>query len=84
MAKQQRNIMIQLVIALCLFNADGIMIEHTYKNSLSDCLKAKREMTRNMEGSLSSTVCGEVEAVIEIDTTGSESKYRIVEILEKG
>ena len=76
--------MIQFVIALCLFNADNILIEHTYKDSMSDCLKAKREMTRNLEGSLSQTMCGEVEAVIELDTTGSESKYRIVEILEKG
>jgi hypothetical protein len=76
--------MIQLVIALCLFNADGILMEHTYKDSMSDCLKSKREMTRNLEGSLSQTMCGEVEAVIEVDTTGSESKYRIVEILEKG
>ena len=42
--------MIQLVIALCLFNADGVMIEHTYKDNLSDCLKSKREMSRNMEG----------------------------------
>lgn len=76
--------MIQLVIALCLFNADNVLIEHTYKDSMSDCLKAKREMTRNLEGSLSQTMCGEVEAIIEIDTVGSESKYRIVEILEKG
>ena len=76
--------MIQLVIALCLFNPDGILIEHTYKDSMSDCLKTKREMTRNLEGSLSQTMCGEVEAVIEVDTTGSESKYRIIEILEKG
>jgi hypothetical protein len=51
---------------------------------MSDCLKSKREMTRNLEGSLSQTMCGEVEAVIEVDTTGSESKYRIVEILKKG
>jgi hypothetical protein len=38
--------MIQIVIALCLFNADGVMIEHTYKDNLSDCLKSKREMSK--------------------------------------
>jgi hypothetical protein len=76
--------MIQLVIALCLFNPDGLLVEHTYKDNMSDCLKTKREMTRNLEGSLSQTMCGEVEAVIEVDTTGSESKYRIIKILEKG
>jgi hypothetical protein len=69
--------MIQLVIALCLFNADGVMIEHTYKDNLSDCLKSKREMSRNMEGSLSSTMCGEVEAIIQIDESGSEPKTNI-------
>ena len=76
--------MIQLVIALCLFNPDGLLVEHTYKDNMSDCLKTKREMTRNLEGSLSQTMCGEVEAVIEVDTTGSEFKYRIIKILEKG
>ena len=76
--------MIQLVIALCLFNPSGVLIEHTYKDSMSDCLKAKREMTRNLEVSLSQTMCGEVKAEVEIDTSGSESKYRIIKILEKG
>ena len=76
--------MIQLVIALCLFNPDSILIEHTYKDNMYDCLKAKREMTRNLEGSLSQIMCGEVEAEVEIDTSGSESKYRIIKIIEKG
>lgn len=76
--------MIQFVIALCLFSPDGILIEHTYKDNMSDCLKAKREMTRNLEGSLSQIMCGEVEAEVEIDTSGSESKYRIIKIIEKG
>ena len=76
--------MIQLVIALCLFNPSGVLIEHTYKDSMSDCLKAKREMTRNLEGSLSQTMCGEVKAEVEIDTSGSDRKYRIIKVLEKG
>ena len=75
--------MVKMVIALCLF-INGELREHRVQDSMSDCLKAKREMTRNLEGSLSQTMCGEVEAIIEVDTTGSESKYRIVEILEKG
>jgi hypothetical protein len=76
--------MIQLVIALCLFNSNGILVEHTYKDNMSNCLKSKREMTRNLEGSLSQIMCGEVEAIIQTDVTGSEPKIRIVEIIEKG
>lgn len=54
----------KLVIALCLFGSNGELLEHTYKTSISDCLKSKRIMERNMNQGVIIT-CGEVEAEIE-------------------
>ena len=54
----------KLVIALCLFGSNGELLEHTYKTSISDCLKSKRIMERNMSQGVIIT-CGEVEAQIE-------------------
>jgi len=39
--------MIETVIALCMFYQGGI-IEHTYKESMSDCLKSKRIASREV------------------------------------
>ena len=54
----------KLVIALCLFGSNGELLEHTYKSSISDCLKSKRIMERNMSQGVIIT-CGEVEAELE-------------------
>jgi hypothetical protein len=54
----------KLVIALCLFGSNGELLEHTYKTSISECLKSKRIMERNMSQGVIIT-CGEVEAQIE-------------------
>jgi hypothetical protein len=54
---------IKVVIALCLFSG-GVLIEHTIQSSLSECLKNKRIMERNMK--TTQIVCGEVEAEIEV------------------
>ena len=54
----------KLVIALCLFGSNGELLEHTYKTSISDCLKSKRIMERNMSQGVIIT-CGEVEAELE-------------------
>ena len=54
----------KVVIALCLFGSNGELLEHTYKTSISDCLKSKRIMERNMSQGVIIT-CGEVEAQIE-------------------
>ena len=54
----------KLVIALCLFGSNGELLEHTYKASISDCLKSKRIMERNMSQGVIIT-CGEVEAELE-------------------
>ena len=53
--------MIQTVIALCLFIA-GNLVEHRYQDSLSTCLKMKREATRNMDMNNKKFMCGEVMA----------------------
>jgi hypothetical protein len=54
----------KLVIALCLFSSNGELLEHTYKTSISECLKSKRIMERNMHQGVIIT-CGEVEAELE-------------------
>ena len=56
--------MIKTVIALLLFS-NGALIEHTMMPSVHDCLKAKREMLRNMSDSVQIT-CAEVQAEIKI------------------
>ena len=56
--------MIKTVIALLLFS-QGVLIEHTVMPTVSDCLKSKREMLRNMSDSVQIT-CAEVQAEIKI------------------
>ena len=53
--------MIKLVFALCLF-INGNLVEHRIQDSLSTCLKMKREATRNMDMKNKQFMCGEVEA----------------------
>jgi len=55
--------MIKIVVALCMM-MNGIVVEHTYKDSLSDCLKSKRIAQRNTNDSVQ-WMCGEVEAIVE-------------------
>jgi len=67
----------KLVFALCLF-INGELVEHRIQDSLSTCLKMKREATRNMEMNNKQFMCGEVEAEIETNIDGSESIKKIV------
>lgn len=67
----------KLVFALCLF-INGELVEHRIQDSLSTCLKMKREATRNMEMNNKKFMCGEVEAEIETNIDGSESIKKIV------
>ena len=67
----------KLVFALCLF-INGELVEHRIQDSLSTCLKMKREATRNMEMNNKQLMCGEVEAEIETNIDGSESIKKIV------
>ena len=69
--------MYQLVFALCLF-INGELIEHRIQDSLSTCLKMKREAQRNMEMNNKQRMCGEVEAEIEENIDGSKTIKKIV------
>ena len=69
--------MYQLVFALCLF-INGELIEHRIQDSLSTCLKMKREATRNMDMQNKQFMCGEVEAEIEENIDGSKSIKKII------
>jgi hypothetical protein len=66
-----------LVFALCLF-INGELIEHRIQDSLSTCLKMKREATRNMDMKNKQFMCGEVEAELETNIDGSKTIKRIV------
>jgi hypothetical protein len=69
--------MIKTVIVLCMLMS-GQVVEHTYKDSLSDCLKSKREATRNTNESVQ-WMCGEMEAIVEEDW--NSGRIRILEIV---
>ena len=69
--------MYQLVFALCLF-INGELIEHRIQDSLSTCLKMKREATRNMDMQNKQFMCGEVEAELETNIDGSKTIKKIV------
>jgi len=69
--------MYQLVFALCLF-INGELIEHRIQDSLSTCLKMKREATRNMNMENKQFMCGEVEAELENNIDGSKTIKKIV------
>ena len=66
-----------LVFALCLF-INGELVEHRIQDSLSTCLKMKREATRNMSMDNKQFMCGEVEAEIEENIDGSKSIKKII------
>jgi len=68
---------ISLVFALCLF-INGQLVEHRIQDSLSTCLKMKREASRNMDMSNKTFMCGQVEAEIEINIDGSKTIKKIV------
>jgi len=67
----------KLVFALCLF-INGELIEHRIQDSLSTCLKMKREATRNMDMQNKQFMCGEVEAELETNIDGSQTIKKII------
>jgi hypothetical protein len=67
----------KLVFALCLF-INGQLVEHRIQDSLSTCLKMKREATRNMSMDNKQFMCGEVNAEIEKNIDGSITIKRII------
>ena len=66
-----------LVFALCLF-INGELVEHRIQDSLSTCLKMKREATRNMDMKNKQFMCGEVEAELETNIDGSKTIKKII------
>ena len=69
--------MIETVIALCMFYQGGI-IEHTYKASMSDCLKSKRIASREVNPENVRFACGKVKAKTEI-YMGEKKILKIIE-----
>ena len=70
-----------LIFALCLF-IGGNLVEHRYQDSLSTCLKMKREATRNMNMTDKQFMCGEVMAELDINIDGSKSIKKIIKSKE--
>ena len=68
---------ISVVFALCLF-INETLVEHRIQDSLSTCLKMKREASRNMNMDNKVYMCGEVEAELEINIDGSKTIKKIV------
>jgi len=69
--------MYSIVFALCLF-INGELIEHRIQDTLSTCLKMKREAERNMEMNNKQFMCGQVEAELDTNVDGSKSIKRII------
>jgi len=61
--------MIEMVVALCLFLNDK-MIEHSHKESLSECLETKRKIERNNDSGNSYVQCSVVKAKVYVDKHG--------------
>ena len=69
--------MLQAVIALCLF-INGELVEHRIQDSISECLKHKRLLTRNMSMTNKSIQCIETEAEIEINIDGTKTIKKLI------
>jgi len=69
--------MVGFVFVLCLF-INGELVEHRIQNTLSTCLKMKREATRNMNMDNKQFMCGEVQAELEENIDGSKSIKKII------
>ena len=64
--------MIETVIVLLFFMNDKL-VEHRIQDSLSNCLKHKRLITRNMSMTNKNIQCVETEAEVQINIDGSKS-----------
>ena len=75
-----------ICVALCMF-LEGQLVEHTYKSSMGECLKAKREAERNIQPERVQFKCGanvkaEVEYIKEEGETAGRT--RIIRVIEHG
>ena len=75
-----------ICVALCMF-FEGELVEHTYKSSMSECLKAKRIAERNIQPERVQFACGkDVKAEVEyIEEKGQTApRTRIIRVIEHG
>ena len=70
--------MTEVVIALLMF-LNGNMIEHTYKESMSDCLKSKRIAMREINPDSVLFTCKKITAKTEI----YQGRKKILKVLEQ-
>ena len=69
--------MIETVIILLFFINDKLL-EHRIQDSISECLKHKRLLTRNMSMTNKSIQCIETEAEIEINIDGTKTIKKLI------
>ena len=69
--------MIETVIVLLFFVNDKL-VEHRIQDSISDCLKHKRLITRNMSMENKSIQCIETDAEIDINIDGTLSIKKLI------
>ena len=77
---------IVICVALCMF-LEGELVEHTYKGSMAECLKAKRTAERNIQPERVQFKCGKnVKAEVEyIKAEGqTAARTRILRVIEHG
>ena len=75
-----------ICVALCMF-LEGELVEHTYKSSMSECLKSKRIAERNIQPERVQFACGkDIEAEVEyIEAKGQTAgRIRILRVIEHG
>ena len=75
-----------ICVALCMF-FEGELVEHTYKESMADCLKAKRHAERNIQPERVQFKCGKnVKAEVEyVKAEGqTAARTRILRVIEHG
>ena len=70
--------MVGFVFVLCLL-INGELVEHRIQDTLSTCLKMKREASRNMNMDNKKFMCGEVQAELETNIDGSKTIKKIIE-----
>ena len=66
-----------LVIVLCLF-INGELVEHRMQQSISNCLKHKGELTRNLEMNNKEARCEEMEVELVKNADGSMAIGKIM------
>ena len=75
-----------ICVALCMF-LEGELVEHTYKESMSDCLRAKRVAERNIQPERVQFKCGKnVKAEVEyVKAEGqTAARTRLLRVIEHG